>query len=139
MTDFNAQELPPVQDQAFLELSPKEKNLLQGHPTKNQLQAMFNSYAFRYFIAIVKKQANIHANGFFSGVSIPVGSQESSPREAYFTALVNAHRGMINKQREMWDEAEKREGSDEDVPKQPRPTEGDPFGEPALTAGDGSA
>lgn len=135
MPDFDPSELPAIQEEAFLELTFEERRMLTGRgPTVGQLQHIFNHPAFRYFMARVKKQANGNANQFFSGIAIPVGLQATSPREAYFTALVNCGRGVINMQRELWDEAKSKEGeAEEETPVPASNPEENPFGEGVLT------
>lgn len=125
--EWTPDHLPPMQDEQFLQLTTEERRMLGGPgPTKGQLQHIFQHPAFRHFCATVKRQANTWTNQLVSGVGLPGGLEQASPREAYFIALVNASRATLNLQRELWEAAVAQEGDDE----QPEPERKVPPEEP---------
>lgn len=121
---WEIEQLPAMNEASFLELTTRERRDLAGDPpTKNQLDFMFQSRAFRYMMARVKQMANGTTNDLVSGVAIPEGLREASNREAYFIGLVNGDRAVLHLQRELWEKALEREGPEEQDSPEEHPVE----------------
>lgn len=113
---WNPENLPPIGDKAFLELSDEERRTLAKPPTKGQLQHVLEHHAFRYLVARIKATAAETTNKLMSGVGIPEGLHQASNREAYFIGLVNGDREVLDLRRQLWEEAIEREGAEEEEP-----------------------
>lgn len=129
---FRADQMPEITSSAFLEMTPVDKAHEKMEPTREQLDDLFQRPAFRFFMALVKRRALDTKDRFFSGVGIPAALESASPREAYFTALVNSGREVLDLQRQVWDDACEREQEVPDEEEKVEPEE-NPFGPEPIT------
>lgn len=126
MNDFRPT-FAQVHSRELLEMAPLERELARRPLRPGQVQHLLCHEAFRAFVAKVKEEALETQNRFFAGIGVPKGLEQASAREAYFAALVNNARSVIDLQRKLWEEALAAEPAEAPAPKE-RATEEDPFG-----------
>lgn len=124
--------MPEMASSQFLEMTAVDKAHENLELRKGTLEDLFQRAAFRHFMARVKRMALETQDRFFSGIGMPKGLEAASPREAYFTGLVNASRTLLELQRQIWDEACERDEEEPDRLEKPEPEE-NPFGPDPIT------